>query len=195
MDWSADIACLVTRTAAVAIIELIQAGADINTAEPTDQMTPLMIAAKQVRWRHDARNGDRQKQAHNPQRAVLVRWIVGQREPGPPLPIPLRRRAPSGQGQVRRRYGIGQGGRRARAHWRGKGHSPSRRFAGHANRRHARPAVSRNTALHWACTRGDLNVVQLLVEFDSAVNLPEKGGWYTPFHWSGTGGLNMRPIA
>ena len=36
---------------------------------------------------------------------------------------------------------------------------------------------------------------QLLVEFDSAVNLPEKGGWYTPFHWSGTGGLNMRPIA
>jgi len=44
--------------------------------------------------------------------------------------------------------------------------------------------VRRNTALHWACTRGNLNIVQMLCEFDAAVNLPEKGGWYTPFHWA-----------
>jgi hypothetical protein len=33
---------------AVAVIELIHAGADINTCDPIEQMTPLMLAAKQV---------------------------------------------------------------------------------------------------------------------------------------------------
>jgi hypothetical protein len=48
-----------------------------------------------------------------------------------------------------------------------------------------RHRCGRNTALHWACTRGDLRIASMLVEFDAAVNLPERGGWYTPFHWAG----------
>ena len=76
------------------------------------------------------------------------------------------------------------------------GRRDARRHRAHVQRgvrpRRGHGQASRNTALHWACTRGDLTVVQLLVEFDAAVNLPEKGGWYTPFHWAG---MHRRPRA
>ena len=34
----------------VGVIELIHAGADINACDPSDQMTPLMLSAKQVQY-------------------------------------------------------------------------------------------------------------------------------------------------
>jgi len=42
----------------------------------------------------------------------------------------------------------------------------------------------RNTALHWAAARGNKTICELLIDFDSSINITDRENGFTPLHWA-----------